>query len=179
MTVLFSLNGCQSIPEHQFRNTHIYCELPQSKQLQRAISQSQKTLILHHCQSDFYRHFDILLTIASGSPADSNLDNLARFSQWGVQQGIISQKQNEEFLRRYFTPHMVSLDYHSDFNTYSHCSMSQQLPEMQTLLKQELNQKRLGLAEALGDVPGYRQAVKEYQSLKFLLKNVSTACQKT
>lgn len=173
------LNGCNSSMIQLNKNAYSYqvCDLPASKKLPEAIIQSHTTLRKSFCQSNFNHHFKTLIQIASGAPMDSNLEALAEFSRWGVQEGIISQKQSEESLRRYFTPQLVSLEYNSDFNTYSHCSMSRQLAEIQTMLTHELEQKRQGLAGALGDTQSYRQAVKEYKALNLFLENTSSACQ--
>lgn len=176
ITALIFLSGCQSIPPTHHNNIAVSCALSQSKNLTQAISQTQAVLSQNSCQSEFYTHYKSLVAIASGAPMDTNLETLASFSRWGVRQGIISQKQSEETLRRYFTPQLVSLEYHSDFNTYSQCSMSQKLPEIQSLLNEEIEQKRMGLAEALGDKKSYRQAVKEFQSMNLVLENISSAC---
>jgi hypothetical protein len=171
------LHGCAStrMDVNDSLGSHS-CRLPSHKQLISAVAQSKKTLVVAACQREFNSHFDALVTISAGAPADSNLDILARFSQWGVAQGIISQKQSEATLRRYFSPQLVSLDYDADYSLYNHCSMQSRLADINRLLKQELQQKQQGLAGALGDYKTYQAAVKEYQSVSLLLKTTSAAC---
>lgn len=178
LTIVLLLSGCDTslIKQDSDNSTSYLCHLSQSKQLSIAINQSQMVLSHSHCQMGYDDHFSTLVEIASGAPRDANLEILAGFSRWAYEQGIISKRQSEENLRRYFSTQLVSLDYHSDFMTYSHCSMSQNLSEIKSLLSQEIEQKRHGLAEALGNTTQYRLAVQEYQSITQLLEMTANAC---
>jgi hypothetical protein len=176
VTSLFFINACSLSNEATEDDLQYSCIMPQSNNLSLSVIQSKETLSYDHCQLSYRYHFKRLVKIAAGSPSDENLEILADFSKWSANQGIISKKQSEQMLRRYFSPTLVSLEYHSDFNTYSHCSMSTLLPEIKEQLMLELEQKKLGLADALGDVESYRSAVKEYQSLSVLLESTSQAC---
>ena len=175
-----SLSGCSSnsnSPEVTSLTASYSCSLPQSKQLTVAIEESRATLQHRSCQGEYAAHFDSLVTIASGSPRMSNMDSLGLQSKWMVNHGLLSSKDGEAMLRRYFSPQLVSLEYDNDFNTYSHCSMGSQQTKINKALEQELEQKRKGLSGALGDNKSYQMALKEYQSVQLLLSSSQQACQ--
>lgn len=176
LVVVTAISGCANNGQTQASVETRYCSMPQSKQLNVAIEESRSILSNRNCQSDYADQFSTLVTIAAGEPSEKNLETLGIQSQWMVKKGIISKKESEAMLRRYFSPQLVSLDYESDFNTYSHCSMNSKQGEITRLLDQELEQKRQGLAMALGDNKAYKMALKEHQSVKLLLESTRKAC---
>ncbi|HFB65521.1 MAG TPA: hypothetical protein ENJ60_08285 [Aeromonadales bacterium] len=177
ITAILTLSGCANNNNQTNASVETrYCNMPQSKQLSVAIEESRSTLSNRDCQSDYAEHFSALVDIAAGEPDAKNLETLGIQSQWMVKKGIITKKDSESMLRRYFSPQLVSLDYESDFNTYSHCSMNSKQNELTRLLDNELEQKRKGLALALGDNEAYQMALKEHQSVKLLLESTQKAC---
>ena len=174
LTIIISLSGCTTGTKADFEAN--YCNVPHSKQLTVAIEESRSTLNNPVCQSNYVQHFSTLVDIAAGDPDAKNLETLGIQCQWMVNKGIISKRESESMLRRYFSPQLVSLEYDTDFNTYSHCSMNTKQQQILHLLEQELEQKRKGLAMALGDNDAYQMAIKEYQSVKLLLESTQKAC---
>lgn len=177
LCAMLALSGCAGNGFNTAIEENHTCNMPHSKQLTVAVEESRSTLRQLPCQQDYDSHFETLVAIAAGEPDGKNLETLGLHSQWMVKQGIISKKQGETMLRRYFSPQLVSLEYDSDFNTYSHCSMGARLPEINQALKQELEQKRKGLSAALGDNKSYQAAVREYQAVKLIMETTQKACQ--
>lgn len=176
LTIIISLSGCTTGTQSKAGFDANYCNVPHSKQLIVAIEESRSTLNNPACQSNYVQHFSTLVDIAAGDPDAKNLETLGIQCQWMVNKGIISKRESESMLRRYFSPQLVSLEYDTDFNTYSHCSMNTKQQQILHLLEQELEQKRKGLAMALGDNDAYQMAIKEYQSVKLLLESTQKAC---
>jgi hypothetical protein len=174
--VITSLSGCvnnSASPEVSHQSN---CIIAHSNQLSVAIENSHQVLLDQSCHVDYLANFESLVIIASGEPNSHNLDKLGRHTQWLVSQDLITQKESELLLRKYFSPQLVSLEYNTKFNTYSFCSMGKEAKQIEQMLKQELDQKRLGIAEALGDRKTYQLAVKEYQSITVFLKSTLNAC---
>lgn len=177
LTLMVSMTGCMNQTQTKSSVEVRHCTMPHSKQLIVAVEESRSALNNLQCQMDYKQHFSTLVDIAAGSPDAANLNILGTQSQWMVRKGIITKRESEAMLRRYFSPQMVSLEYDSDFNTYSHCSMGTKQDAMIMALKQEMDQKRRGIALALGDNPTYQTAMKEFQTAELLLESTHSACQ--
>ncbi|MGB5627780.1 MAG: hypothetical protein WBM57_00310 [Woeseiaceae bacterium] len=147
------------------------CAGPQSKNLATAIDSAQVSLA-GGCQAHFDRYFDDLLTIAEGDPKPENKRAFSEFLVWSTDQGLLSNRQAQEYYNRYFNVKFMSMK--GDYNNCSHTC-----PNKQRVLfdmERELSDKERGLMKVSLDDEAYYRADKLYQEVELVLEATCTAC---
>ena len=147
------------------------CAGPQSKNLAKAIESSQ-TSLAGGCEAHFDRYFDDLLTIAEGDPKPENKRAFSEFLVWSSDQGLLSNRQAQEYYNRYFNVKFMSMK--GDYNNCSHTCPNKQ--RVLFNMERELSDKERGLMKVSLDNDGYYRADQLYQEVELVLEATCTAC---
>ncbi|MEO1246367.1 MAG: hypothetical protein AAFX56_11855 [Pseudomonadota bacterium] len=147
------------------------CSSPESRNLDTAIS-SVKSSLADGCQAHYDRYFKDLLNTAEGDPKAENKRVFSEFLLWSADEGLLSQRQAEEYYNRYFNVKFITL--RSDYNNCSHTCPNKRkvLLDMQ----RELSDKEQGLLKVSLDNSGYYRADRLYQEVELVLEATCTAC---
>jgi hypothetical protein len=147
------------------------CVGPQTKNLASAIDAAETSLI-NGCHAHFDRYYDDLLGIAEGDPKPENKRAFSEFLVWSTDQGLLSNRQAQEYYNRYFNVKFMSLK-----GDYNNCS--QTCPNKQKVLfdmERELSDKERGLLRVSLDNEGYYRADQLFQEVELVLEATCTAC---
>jgi hypothetical protein len=147
------------------------CVGPQTKSLASAIDAAETSLI-NGCHAHFDRYYDDLLGVAEGDPKPENKRAFSEFLVWSTDQGLLSQRQAQEYYNRYFNVKFMSLK-----GDYNNCS--QTCPNKQKVLfdmERELSDKERGLLRVSLDNEGYYRADQLFQEVELVLEATCTAC---
>jgi hypothetical protein len=147
------------------------CAGPQSKNLAAAIDTAQMSLA-SGCQAHFDRYFDDLLTIAEGDPKPENKRAFSEFLVWSSDQGLLSNRQAQEYYNRYFNVKFMSMK--GDYNNCSHTCPNKQ--RVLFNMERELSDKERGLMKVSLDNDGYYRADQLFQEVELVLEATCTAC---
>ena len=147
------------------------CAGPQSKNLASAINTAQTSLATG-CQAHFDRYFDDLLTIAEGDPKPENKRVFSEFLVWSSDQGLLSNRQAEDYYNRYFNVKFMSMK--GDYNNCSHTCPNKQ--RVLFNMERELSDKERGLLKVSLDNAGYNRADRLFQEVELVLEATCTAC---
>ncbi|MBT8088254.1 MAG: hypothetical protein KJO46_09465 [Gammaproteobacteria bacterium] len=147
------------------------CSSPQSKNLDHAINAAQASL-LEGCHAHFDRYYDDLLSIAEGDPKQENKRQFSEFLVWSSDQGLLSNRQAQEYYNRYFNFKFMSLK--GDYNNCSHTCPNKQ--KVLFDMERELSDKERGLLRVSLDNDGYYRADQLYQEVELVLEATCTAC---
>ena len=147
------------------------CAGPQSKNLATAIDSAQMALA-GGCEAHFDRYFDDLLTIAEGDPKPENKRAFSEFLVWSSDQGLLSNRQAQEYYNRYFNVKFMSMK--GDYNNCSHTCPNKQ--RVLFNMERELSDKERGLMKVSLDNDGYYRADQLYQEVELVLEATCTAC---
>ncbi len=177
------LTGCQTM---EVTEQQVSCDLPHQKRLDEAILQTKKTLSQPYCQAQYREQFSALVDIAAGDPKEQNLDIFGSLVHWmrlevkengkviKNKKGFLTKQEANLLFGRYFSPRLVSLDYQDQGD--SQCTSSQKQKEINQLLQSEMDDKKRGLAKAIGNTAYYQQALKKYQDLMVIFEATQAAC---
>ena len=152
-------------------STKPVCDSPQSRNLDRAISSVQSTL-MNGCEAHFDRFYDDLLTIAEGDPKPENKRAFSEFLVWASDQGLLSKRQAQNHYNRYFNVKFMSLK--GDYNNCSHTCPNKQ--KVLFNMERELSDKERGLLKVSLDNQGYYRADELFQEVELVLEATCTAC---
>lgn len=147
------------------------CAGLQSKNLGSAIDTAQTSLATG-CQAHFDRYFDDLLTIAEGDPKPENKRAFSEFLVWSSDQGLLSNRQAQDYYNRYFNVKFMSMK--GDYNNCSHTCPNKQ--RVLFNMERELSDKERGLLKVSLDNAGYNRADQLYQEVELVLEATCTAC---
>jgi hypothetical protein len=147
------------------------CNDPQSRNLEKAISEVQSNLT-GGCAAHFDRYFDDLLTIAEGDPKASNKRAFSEFLVWAKDEGLVSQRQAKDNYNRYFNVKFMSMQ--GDYNNCSHTCPNRDRVLLN--MERELSDKERGLMKVSLDNQGYYRASELYQEVELVLEATCTAC---
>lgn len=147
------------------------CAGPQSKNLSTAIASAQ-TSLAGGCEAHFDRYFDDLLTIAEGDPKPENKREFSEFLVWSTEQGLLSNRQAQEYYNRYFNVKFMSMK--GDYNNCSHTCPNKQ--RVLFNMERELSDKERGLLRVSLDNDGYYRADQLFQEVELVLEATCTAC---
>ena len=147
------------------------CMPPSGHNLDQAMSAARFDLETG-CEGQFDGYFRNLLSIAEGDPKKENKGQFSDFLLWANQEGLLSKRQARSLYNRYF-----GIKYVSMMGDYSVCSetcprQSQVLREM----KQELNDKELGLLKVSADRRSYQRAMQLFNETELVLEATCSAC---
>lgn len=147
------------------------CYPPQTRNLDSAFSAVRSNLE-SGCAARFDTYYDELLTIAEGDPKPENKRAFSEFLVWASDEGLLSQRQAEDYYNRYFNVKFMSM--RGDYNNCSHTC-----PNKQRVLfdmEQELSDKERGLLKVSRDNDGYYRADRLYQEVELVLEATCNAC---
>ena len=147
------------------------CNGPQSRNLDRAISDVKSTL-RSGCEAHFDRYYDDLLGIAEGDPKPQNKRIFSEYLIWASDEGILSQRQAKDYYNRYFNVKFMSLQ--GDYNNCSHTCPRR--GKVMLDMERELSDKERGLLKVSLDNEGYYRADELYQEVELVLEATCTAC---
>ena len=124
------------------------------------------------CENSFDSYFQETLATAEANPDPENKrgfsDHLMRVNAMGV----ISKRQAQELYNRYFNVKFVSLS--GDYNTCSQVCPVQ--ARVVSDMKNELQDKELGLLRVTGDSSGYYRADNLLKETQLVLTATCRAC---
>ena len=147
------------------------CNGPQSRNLDDAINVVQASL-MQGCHAHFDRYYDDLLSIAEGDPGPENKRRFSEFLVWSSDQGLLSNRQAQEYYNRYFNIKFMSL--RGDYNNCSHTCPNKR--KVLIDMERELSDKERGLLKVSLDNDGYYRADRLYQEVELVLEATCTAC---
>ena len=163
ITLSLTLAACAS--------TKPTCDTPQSRNLDRAISSVENSL-MNGCHAHFDRYYDDLLTIAEGDPKPENKQQFSEFLVWASDKGLLSKRQAEDYYNRYFNVKFMSL--RGDYNNCSHTCPNKK--KVLFDMERELSDKERGLLKVSLDNQSYYRADELYQEVELVLEATCTAC---
>ena len=163
ITMSFVLASCAS--------TAPTCNSPQSKNLSAAIDNVQASL-MEGCHAHFDRYYDDLLSVAEGDPKPENKREFSEFLVWSSDEGLLSNRQAQEYYNRYFNVKFMSLK--GDYNNCSHTCPNKQ--KVLFDMERELSDKERGLLKVSLDNDGYYRADQLFQEVELVLEATCTAC---
>ena len=147
------------------------CASPQAKDLGRAVATVQASL-MEGCHAHFDRYYDDLLSIAEGDPKPENKREFSQFLVWSSDNGLLSNRQAQDYYNRYFNIKFMSLK--GDYNNCSHTCPNKQ--KVLFDMERELSDKERGLLRVSLDNDGYYRADRLYQEVELVLEATCTAC---
>lgn len=152
-------------------STEPACFSPQTRNLEGAISAVQSNLS-SGCAAHFDRYYDDLLTIAEGDPKAENKRRFSEFLVWATDEGLLSQRQAEDYYNRFFNVKFMSM--RGDYNNCSHTCPNKQ--KVLFDMERELSDKERGLLRVSLDSDGYYRADRLYQEVELVLEATCNAC---
>lgn len=147
------------------------CVGPQSRNLETAIGEAQ-TSLMNGCHAHFDRYYDTLLSTAEGDPRAENKRIFSEFLVWSTDEGLLSNRQAQEYYNRYFNVKFMTLK--GDFNNCSHTCPNKQRVLLD--MEHELTDKERGLLKVSLDTAAYYRADRLYQEMELVLEATCTAC---
>jgi len=147
------------------------CVGPQSKNLSQAVDTAQTSLI-NGCHAHFDRYFDDLLSIGEGDPRPENKRAFSEFLVWSSDQGLLSNRQAQDYYNRFFNVKFMSL--RGDYNNCSHTCPNKQ--KVLFKMERELSEKERGLLKVSLDNDGYYRADQLFQEVELVLEATCSAC---
>ena len=170
--LLVVLHGCQNLPMQTTRAP--VCAVPETKQLANAFEQTKASLAAG-CEADFDRYMARLLEIAEGDPQADNKRQFSEFLLWATERGLLSKRQARGYYNRYFNTKFVSLL--GDYNTCA--AVCPTKDRVMLNMRQELQDKELGLLRVSADRDSYYRADRLYQQSELVLEATCQACAAT
>ena len=147
------------------------CDSPQTRNLDSAVA-SVKQSLAEGCHAQFDRYYDDLLTTAEGDPKPENKRVFSEFLVWSADEGLLSQRQAEDYYNRYFNVKFMSL--RGDYNNCSHTCPNKRKVLLD--MERELSAKERGLLKVSLDSDGYYRADRLYQEVELVLEATCNAC---
>jgi len=170
---LVSVTACQSTTvSATSQGTYQACENITSVNLNTATRTAKISLQTGQCSHKFDDYYQDLLTVAKGSPDQTNKKAFDEFISWSFNQQIINKRDAKHYFNRYFGERFISLD-----NTYNTCSQSAKQNEIFTALALEMQDKKLGLLQVLGDKRIFNQVSRQHRDLQTVLEATWMACE--
>jgi hypothetical protein len=147
------------------------CDSPQTRNLAAAINNVEASL-MNGCHAHFDRFYDDLLKIAEGEPKAENKREFSEFLVWSSTNGLLSQRQAEDYYNRYFNVKFMSM--RGDYNNCSHTCPNKQ--KVLFDMERELSDKERGLLKVSRDADSYYRADQLYQEVELVLEATCNAC---
>lgn len=163
LSAMLTLTGCAY--------TSPDCSGPSTRNLDAAVTSVQAKLV-NGCEAHFDGYYNDLLTIAEGDPKPENKRAFSEFLVWTSDQGLLSQRQAEDYYNRYFNVKFMSM--RGDYNNCSHTCPNKR--KVLIDMEHELSDKERGLLKVSRDADGYYRADQLYQEIELVLEATCTAC---
>jgi len=166
--VIATIPACATQADEEFS-----CSVPTTKNVAEAFAHTKNDLTHPECQFQFDAYVDTLLQKATDDPGTENKQRFSELFAFARDEGILSEAQATRKYRRYFTPDFVTLN-----DLYNNCSTTcQDTDQVRRELRDELEDKDLGLLRVAGDQESYSQADTEYNQLLTLIEAACRTCQ--
>ena len=123
--------------------------MPSGYDLDNAIDQGLRTV--RSCPDTYDHVFDTLLEIATTREDPANKTKLYNFARTLADERVVPADRTREQFRRYFDADFVSIPE----RTPSVAGSCRTLPQLKDDLRMELQQKRLGFEQVMGDEEGF------------------------
>ena len=167
------LSGCNQLSIKQDQQSQLAsCDVPSSKNVSQAFSQSTATLSDAQCHYQFDAHEQALMSLAKGDPGQQNRQYFYNFYTEAAGNGIISKRQAREHYSRYFTTGFAA----SLPDSHSNCATGDRMDNILADLKQEAHMKKEGLLEVLDDRNSWFTAKSHHDNLVLILETTHLAC---
>ncbi len=172
--LMVALAGCYTQKQVVQQSSIPSCALPSGYDLSSAFSQARATLQNPACRSEFDAVFNKLLEIAKGDPKAENKRLFHDFLLWCKGNGVISMVMAKEKFHRYFLRDFYSLP-----DSYQVAAYCKTIDRLQRDMRDELNQKHIGLVDVCKDMELYSKTVEDFQSLQLILAVTCSALEDT
>ncbi|MGB1142749.1 MAG: hypothetical protein ACPG1A_17750 [Halioglobus sp.] len=162
------LTGCAQQPG---RDT-AHCSLSGTNNVERLFEEASDKLHDSACHYHYPEYRARLVAAAKGSPGPENEARFAGLVRESIDLGVVSKRQGQEMFSQYFDPEFYAVK----SEARSSCTSLRQREQLDTLMRKELEYKREGMLEMLGDEQRFRQAQHYYSDLHVIFDAVEAAC---
>ena len=166
--LLLALAGCAQQPQNYFAR----CDLSHTNSVDRLFTEVSEKLENPKCHYSYPVYRQRLITAAKGSPGPENEARFAGLIRESIDRGVISQRQGQALFGQYFDPEF----YVVKSEPRSSCTSLRNRDELQSDMRTELEYKRVGMLEILGDEARFRQAQHYYNDMTVVFEAVDSAC---
>lgn len=149
-----------------------YCTLSNDRNIERLFDEAESKLADRSCHYQYEQIVGRLVAAAKESPGPENEERFAALLRSSIDRGVISKKQGRTLFSQYFDTEFYSVK----AEPRNSCSALRNKDTMYASMKSELQMKREGLLEMLGDEPRFRQAQRHFADLRTVLDAVQVAC---
>ncbi len=167
---VLGLSGCASTQPS--KPVKVSCVTANYKRLDDSIRHAKSQLSNRSCHYQFDEFHQELLVTAQGDTDLGNAKRFLDFYKWSVDQGIVSKRQGKAYYNSYFKPSFGNV-LPNDRNV---CSAVSSKDDIEKKMYKELEYKRIGLQEILGDREAYFEAQRIHNDLVFLIETSNLAC---
>ncbi len=165
---LLAAGGCAQQP----RTDAGHCQLSATNNVERLfleVSEKLEDPLCHYSYPDYRQQ---LVAAAKGSPGAENEARFAALLRESIDLGVISTRQGQEVFSQYFDPEFYAVK----SEPRSSCTSLRERSELEVAMRRELEYKREGMLEILGDEERFRQAQHYFQDLNLVFDAVDAAC---
>ncbi|MEM9256350.1 MAG: hypothetical protein AAGA91_12955 [Pseudomonadota bacterium] len=166
--VMSTLAACAQNPQ----TDTAHCSLSQTNSVERVFLEVTDKLQDPVCHYSYPMYRERLVAAAKGSPGPENEARFAALLRESIDLGVISKRQGQEVFSQYFDPEF----YVVKAEPRSSCTSLRRRNDMALAMRKELDFKREGMLEILGDEGRFRQAQHYYSDLTLVFEAVDTAC---
>lgn len=170
ISVALLVSGCASTKTP--KPVSVSCAVSDYKRLDDSIRHAKSQLSNRSCHYQYDAFHRQLLATAQGDTGAGNAEKFLDFYKWSVDQGIVSKRQGMEYYNSYFKPSFGNV-LPNDRNV---CSAVAVKDDIEKRMYKELEHKRIGLQEIMGDREAYFEAQRVHNDLVFLLETSNLAC---
>ena len=151
----------------------VSCSMPSAQTVDGYVVAAAGDLGLASCHSNFDSYFGHLMDIAVENPAVGNKGQFAKLIRAGIDSGAISSRQGKQLFNEYFEPEFFALK----GEARSNCVALQQKADYFRDMDTELQNKKIGLLDALGDEASFRLSQRYYQDLVTVIEAIDHSCE--
>ena len=151
----------------------VSCSMPSAQTVDGYVGAAAENLSLDSCHSNFAAYFEYLIDIAVENPAAANKGQFAKLIRAGIDSGAISSRQGKRLFNEYFEPEFFALKGEARSNCVALRRKDDYFGDMDT----ELQNKKTGLLDVLGDEAGFRLSQRYYQDLVTVIHAVGHSCE--
>ena len=151
----------------------VTCSMPSAQTVDGYVAAAAENLSLDSCHSNFDSYFKDLMDIAVENPAAANKAQFAKLIRAGIDAGAISSREGKRLFNEYFEPEFFALK----GEARSNCVALRQKDDYFSDMNTELQNKKTGLLDVLGDETGFRLSQRYYQDLVTVIDAVGHSCE--
>ena len=165
---LLAVAGCAQQPHADAS----HCQLRGTNNVERLFLEVSEKLEDPLCHYSYPDYRERLVAAAKGSPGAENEVRFAALLRESIDLGVISRRQGQEVFSQYFDPEFFAVK----SEPRSSCTSLRERNELDAAMRRELDYKREGMLEILGDEERFRQAQHYFQDLTLVFDAVDAAC---